>query len=122
MKKKTSELIWQDKQHQVLFELIDQINSSTLDISIFHRLHDYAENHFLLEEEYMRLLDYPEIDEHIEAHDKFRLELDSMMQGFHSYDDVFRRALSEFLSQWLEAHVLEIDKKLENFILKSAYK
>jgi len=117
--KKTSELIWQDKQHQVLFELIDQINSSEIDASIFQRLYDYAENHFSLEEEYMLQLEYPHAEEHIKAHDKFRVELESMMREYHSYDELFRRALSEFLREWLKGHIFGIDKKLEEFILKS---
>lgn len=120
--KKTSELIWQDKQHQVLFELIDQINSSNVDANVFRQLFEYAENHFSLEEEYMIKLNFPGTEEHIRAHDKFRAELESMMQEFTSYDELFRKALSEFLSEWLKGHIFGIDKKLEEFILKSSYK
>ncbi len=119
---KTSELIWQDKQHQVLFELIDRINSSDVDASVFRQLFEYAENHFSLEEEYMIKLNFPGTEEHIRAHDKFRIELESMMQEFTSYDELFRKALSEFLSEWLKGHIFGIDKKLEAFILKSPYK
>ncbi|MCP4077790.1 MAG: hemerythrin family protein [Gammaproteobacteria bacterium] len=119
---KTSELIWQDKQHQVLLELIEQIISSNGDASIFRQLYEYAENHFSLEEEYMIKLNFPEAEEHIRAHDKFRSELESMMQEFTSYDELFRKALAEFLSEWLKGHIYGIDKKLEAFILKSPYK
>ena len=90
-----------------------------MDISVFRRLHDYAENHFMLEEEYMIKLKYPKMQEHIEAHNKFRYELNSMMQSFHSYDNGFRKALSEFLREWLKGHIFGIDKQLEDFILKS---
>lgn len=120
--KKTSELIWQDKQHQKLFELIDQINHSDVDPGVFRQLFEYAENHFVLEEAYMVQLDYPEIDEHIRAHNKFRVELESMMQECTGYDELFRQALSEFLTEWLKGHVFGIDKKLELFILESSFK
>ena len=119
---KTSELIWQDKQHQVLFKLIDRINSSEVDASVFRQLFEYAENHFVLEEEYMVKLNYPDIEEHVRAHDKFRVELESMMREFTTYDELFRQALSEFLTEWLKGHIFGIDKKLEAFILKSPYK
>lgn len=119
---KTSELIWQDKQHQKLFELIEQINSPELDPSVFRQLCDYAEHHFVLEEEYMVRLDYPHTEAHIAAHDKFRAELDSMMKNLYQYDHSFRETLSLFLSEWLKGHVLGIDKDLEAFILKSGYK
>ncbi|MCK5664988.1 MAG: hemerythrin family protein, partial [Thiotrichaceae bacterium] len=78
--------------------------------------------HFSLEEEYMIKLNFPGTEEHIRAHDKFRIELESMMQEFTSYDELFRKALSEFLSEWLKGHIFGIDKKLEAFILKSPYK
>ena len=119
MKKKTSELIWQDKQHQVLLEMIDELNDRQADISVFRRLHEYAESHFSLEEEYMMQLDYPHREEHIKAHDKFRNELDTMMQNVHEYDETFRKALAEFLSKWLKGHIFGIDKQLEAFILES---
>ena len=120
--KESSKLIWQEKQHQVLFELIDRINSADVDDSVFRQLLEYAENHFSLEEEYMIKLNFPGTDEHIIAHDKFRAELESMMQDFTSYDELFRKALSQFLSEWLKGHIYGIDKKLEAFILKSPYK
>ena len=119
---KTSELIWQDKQHQMLLKLIDEINAKEIDASIFRRLSEYAELHFTMEEEYMRQLNYPLIEEHIVAHDKFRVELKCMMDERHSYDDHFRLALSEFLSEWLKGHIFGIDKQLEDFILKSDHK
>lgn len=117
--KKTSELIWQDKQHQKLFELIDEINAKKIDMTVFGRLCDYAENHFLLEEEYMYRLKYPKTDEHLEAHNRFRDELESMMNNFYNYDESFRETLSVFLSEWLKKHIYGIDKELEAFILKS---
>ena len=116
---KTSDLIWQDTQHQTLLDLIERIDSPDVDVSIFHRLHEHAETHFSMEEEYMRQLGYPYIEEHIEAHDKFRAELQTMMLEFVDYDRTFRRALSEFLAEWLKGHFLGIDKKLEDFILNS---
>ena len=53
---KTSDLIWQDTQHQTLLDLIERIDSPDVDVSIFHRLHEHAETHFSMEEEYMRQL------------------------------------------------------------------
>lgn len=120
--KKTSELIWQDKQHQVLFALIDQINAKKIDASIFRQLFEYAENHFVMEEEYMIKLNYPAAQQHIRAHNKFREELQIMMQEYTSYDDLFRQALAEFLTNWLKGHIFGVDKKLEDFILNSPYK
>lgn len=116
---KTSELIWQDKQHQRLFELIEQINADQVDASVFRRLHDYAEQHFSLEEAYMHQLDMPNKQLHIDAHNKFRYELDNMLANYQNYDAPFRDALATFLSEWLKGHIFGIDKELEAFILDS---
>lgn len=46
---KTSDLIWQDTQHQVLFELIERLKAPDAGADVFARLTVYAENHFFLE-------------------------------------------------------------------------
>ncbi len=116
---KTSEVIWQDAQHQQLFRLIDQIKESRVDNSVFKKLNDYAEYHFMLEEQYMLQLDYPDRDAHKEAHNKFRRELATMLEEHQSYDEDLRKSLSLFLREWLKRHVLGTDKKLERFIMES---
>ena len=119
---KTSNLIWQDTQHQVLFQIIDEIKQQPFDRSVFIRLQGYAEQHFMLEEVYMAKLEYPEIDAHIRAHDRFREELESMIQSPLTINRTLQDSLSLFLSEWLKLHVMGIDKKLEAFILESESK
>ena len=116
---KTSDIIWQDTQHQVLFELIDQIKEVPFDPDILLRLKLYAEHHFTLEETYMVELGYPYMDEHIEAHDRFREELVAMLETDPTMGKVLQDSLSDFLYKWLKLHVLGIDKKLEDFVMKS---
>ncbi|WP_339673563.1 hemerythrin family protein [Dasania marina] len=120
--KETSAILWQDTQHQQLFGLIDLIKSAHDDISIFARLHDYAENHFYLEEQYMARLSYPHIEAHIRAHNKFRQQLSNIAADRTLYDQHVRDALSLFLTEWLTRHIFGIDKQLEQFILDSKIK
>ena len=119
---KTSDLIWQDTQHQVLFELIDKIKEVPFDPEILNRLKLYAEHHFILEETYMELLDYPGRDAHVDAHNRFREELAAMMQTDPSMHPSLQVSLSDFLYKWLKLHVLGIDKQLEDFVMKSKSK
>jgi len=119
---KTSDIIWQDTQHQVLFELIDQIKEVPFDPDILLRLKLYAEHHFILEETYMATLDYPHAAPHIEAHNRFREELAAMIDTDPSVHLALQESLSDFLYKWLKLHVLGIDKKLEDFVLKSSSK
>ena len=116
---KTSDIIWQDTQHQVLFELIDKIKEVPFDPDILIRLKLYAEHHFTLEETYMVELGYPHKDEHIEAHDRFREELTAMLETDPTMGQFLQDSLSDFLYKWLKLHVLGIDKKLEDFVMKS---
>ena len=119
---KSSELIWQDKQHQMLFDLIEQIEEGVSDKSVFGQLTFFAESHFNLEEEYMRRLGFPGLEAHLQAHNRFRSELDSMMEACEHYDPQFCQVLAEFLREWLTGHIFGIDKQLEAFIIKSELK
>ena len=120
--RKTSSIIWQDKQHQVLFEVLDNIKSGNAGPGELEKLQAYADNHFAIEEEYMALLEYPHREEHILAHDKFRAEFKTMVEPQYSLDQDFHFYLGTFLTEWLVRHVFGIDKKLEEFIQSSKVK
>jgi len=119
---KTSDIIWQDTQHQVLFDLIERIKVVPFDPDILNQLRLYAEHHFVLEETYMRELKYPQIDSHIEAHNRFREELEAMLETDPTMHESLQISLSDFLYKWLKLHVLGIDKQLEEFVLRSEHK
>ena len=119
---KTSDIIWQDAQHQVLFKLLDEIAEENSAALILDRLKFYAESHFSIEEQYMELLAYPGQDEHRQAHDKFREELAKMHVDATQHDHVSRQVISTFLREWLKRHIFGIDKKLETFILDADVK
>ena len=119
--RKTSELIWQDAQHQVLFEILDLIKTPEADRTVFFKLQDYTENHFTLEEHYMTVLHYPGRERHVAAHDMFRLELRQLLQAGEP-DIRVREYVATFLIEWLKLHVFGIDKELETFILNGSAK
>ena len=110
---KTSELIWQDTQHQLLFRLIDQIKVEPFDREILVKLQLYAEHHFSLEEAYMAELDYPQAKSHIRVHDRFREELDSMVEMPLDMDRALQESRSIFMYKLLKIHVLGIDQEIE---------
>ena len=116
--RKTSDVLWQDTQHQVLFDILDQIRQPNADAGLIESLREYTENHFTLEEEYMRQLEYPDIEAHMRAHDRFRREIDEVLTGTE-HDAQFRDIIGTFLTEWLTRHVFGVDKKLEDFLLQS---
>ncbi len=117
--RKTSDIIWQDAQHQVLFEIIDLLKGADADIEVLRRLEYYTEHHFALEELYMSQLDFPGRDEHIKAHNRFRIEISQLLEEGQEPDALFREIIATFLTEWLTRHVFGIDKELEKFILES---
>lgn len=120
--RKTSELIWQDTQHQKLFQILDLLKSPGADREVLCRLEAYTEYHFELEEQYMLQLGFPGRDEHIVAHNRFRDEIGGLLQGGEELDLQFRELIATFLTEWLSRHVFGIDKELEAFILRSCVK
>lgn len=119
--KKTSAILWQDAQHQVLFEILELIAKPEAGAEVLSQLHAYSENHFALEEHYMLAMDYPQAAAHIQAHDQFRVEIGSLLE-LREDDPEFRAVVSTFLTEWLKRHVLGVDKELEAFILASDVK
>lgn len=113
---RTSDILWQDAQHQALFEILDLLAEPDSDDEVLQRLYEYTEIHFRLEEHYMVVLGYPELEAHTESHDRFREEIASLLEG--GIDDPgFRTAVATFLREWLQRHVFGVDKDLEAFIL-----
>ena len=105
-----------------MFELIEKIKEVPFDPEILNQLKLYAEHHFVLEETYMRQLDYPHVDAHLAAHDRFREELEAMLETDPTMHESLQISLSDFLYKWLKLHVLGIDKQLEEFVMNSRHK
>lgn len=115
--RKTSELIWQDAQHQVLFEILERIADPDAGADVLQQLWQYTETHFSLEEQYMEQLNYPGMEAHVRAHDQFRDEIRTALN--QETDAQFRELISTYLTEWLKRHVFGTDKLLESFILDS---
>lgn len=119
---KTSDLLWQDIQHQELFRMFDEMKEESFDHKVLEQLELYATHHFSLEEAYMAELDYPQTQEHLKAHDRFREELANLTKLPQPISLEVRASLAMFLEQWLKKHILAIDKELEQFVLDSSRK
>jgi hemerythrin len=117
----SSQLIWQETQHQRLFELLDALAGDAQLGEVLTELHRYAEEHFALEEAYMEALAFPERVPHFRAHEKFRAQLEEI-DASNTRDSAVREMTAMFLREWLTRHIYGIDKTLEAFILASDLK
>lgn len=120
--RKTSDIIWQDVQHQVLFDILDLVGKAGAGADIVYRLQHYTDHHFALEERYMQELDYPGFSDHKRAHDQFRREIDSLLQPGVEFDEQLGNLVATYLRAWLQRHVFGSDKELEAYILASPKK
>jgi len=112
-----------DEQHKALF---DKINFLQEQVSMGHGQHvvdgvlafmdTYVAEHFELEESLMESVNYPDMAEHKQEHQRFigksiRFELD-----LHSNDPALPKTMLDFFTDWLSRHIASSDKRLGRFI------
>lgn len=112
-------MIRQDARHQVLFSTLDMLSDPATAHRASFKLRDYTENHFSVEEGYIEVLEYPDRDRHVQAHNKLRIEVLQPLEQGDEQGEMFREIISRYLTEWLTRHVFGIDKALEDFILRS---
>ncbi len=108
-----------DKEHWGLFALINDLNGKWADgasvasmNSTFEALTSYVDVHFEHEERLMDSTGYPELSMHKNAHAILKQLVLNFKEEFNQSPETFNyNALMEFLSNWLNSHILELDMK-----------
>jgi hemerythrin len=99
-----------DKQHQYLFYLGNKIQKDDKNQAKAYvmKLYKYAAAHFKAEEEHMKQIKYPDVENHRKLHDKFITDLNKISEEFsnESFDE-----FKTFLYTWLIDHILNEDNK-----------
>lgn len=114
-----------DKEHEYLFSLINNAFESLNakgDEAIMvtkytlKKLQEYAENHFLHEEEYMKSIQDPELPLQEREHKQFVAKINEMMQAPQLDADALHQLL-QFLVRWLYRHILSSDMMIgKNYV------
>jgi hemerythrin-like metal-binding protein len=88
-------------------------------LRLFDYLEDYVCYHFAAEEECMRVFDYPSYTDHRQAHREFHLRLQELRQQIDTEGPNLRviRDSNQWLGEWLDSHVMDMDKKMAEFVL-----
>lgn len=114
-----------DEQHRRLFALAGRL---TLDASandkdeaggeaVLADLLDYTHSHFRDEEEFMRLIQYPGLRVHQQAHASIFAGVDQLLARMRTVDrQIMRREIGYFISEWLVRHVLHDDLQYTRYI------
>lgn len=109
-----------DRQHRVLFDLIDRIREEGEDpfgdgVQVVLDLIKYVIQHFGYEEDLMARLAYPDAGAHRGSHAALSRQVvqlrDAIVAGTIETD-----TLRTFLDDWLQHHIGENDKKFAAFL------
>ena len=109
-----------DRQHQVLFGLIDRVNAGcTVDfdqgIQVVLDLIAYVIQHFSYEEGLMASRAYPEAASHIAAHDELRARVGQLRDSLAA-GEIDHASLQSFLDDWLRHHIGASDLRLARYV------
>jgi hemerythrin len=107
-----------DKQHQKLFDMLNGLHeamkvgkgSQTVPL-ILGKLVQYTREYFASEESLMLRARYTDYGKHKAEHNKLTMEVMQMVRDFEQGKIALSMDLQDFLSQWLQTHIVSSDKK-----------
>lgn len=113
-----------DAQHKQLFLLIDQLHAAMKTgqsrdrmSAILNELARYTRTHFSAEENAMLSAGYSEFASHKAEHDKFTSKVERVNQEFEQGAAGLSIELMDFLTSWLQDHILNTDKKYSSVVM-----
>lgn len=112
-----------DEQHKKLFRIINtmfeaddlSVNSQTV-TDLLTEMVEYASAHFDAEEKYMSEHEYPDLANHIRAHETFRKKVDELRSARMAENKDMPSDMIRFLYEWLVNHIMFGDKKYAPYI------
>lgn len=114
-----------DDQHKMLVSLINSLHQALVDgegnnhvEEIISGLVEYTENHFKTEENFFEEFDYPEKDAHKQEHIDFVRKVSIFKTEFENKEVMLTIEVLEFLSSWLQDHILGEDMKYSGFLVE----
>ncbi len=114
-----------DKEHQELFNIarealnISKIKDNDEEVilglkEIISKLFDYVKTHFVHEEEYMKEINYPELEEHKVLHKNITIMLMSLISDLNKLElSEISLSLFNFIEEYFIKHIVNEDKKIE---------
>lgn len=111
-----------DNHHKELMSILNRLYGECLQVDAVNcvgpkldELLDYADYHFKAEEQFMRSIEYFEIDDHIELHRGFAFKMAEMKRLAPDSELESTRELIVYIGKWLLHHVLVEDKKYADY-------
>ncbi|MDR2400954.1 MAG: bacteriohemerythrin [Deferribacteraceae bacterium] len=112
-----------DTEHKKLISIINRLDDAmkqgkgnTLVSPILKELINYTKTHFTHEERIMQQHKYPNIDVQIKEHKGFVDKITSMEKDFADGKAMLSLSLSNFVSSWIQNHIMKTDKAYTKFL------
>lgn len=115
-----------DDQHKVLFGYINELYDSMRNkdnretvAAIIEKLMNYTMTHFFEEEIELYKNEYPNYEKHKDAHDKLVAQVREFYVRFHAGHISSMRLSIEIiavLTEWLQKHILSVDRMYGEFL------
>lgn len=106
-----------DEEHKHLFGLLNRLHVSVCTGergSIGNALDGliaFVAEHFSAEEENMRKVNYPALEQHRQEHEKLVKTCVDLQQQFHAGQAEITEETTVFLRDWLKQHIPQVDRK-----------
>lgn len=112
-----------DMQHRSLInslnKLIEKYDANPGEIKeILDFLVDYVLLHFETEETLMEKYNYPDMEEHVKEHRAFTKDINKFMDDFIMLgpSPEMEKRIEEGLVSWIKNHILNVDKKMGQYL------
>jgi hemerythrin len=132
------ELAWKDEyslgipaidiQHRRIFDCIVGILAGTPNDDRLRaegevlRLLGLLQQHFSLEENMMRALHYPELEQHAEEHKKFAADVHGLAERFLRNKGGVSREAIKIAHRWLQEHIMVTDRDYVHYFADATVK
>ena len=128
-----SHIVW-DEKYSVRIEVIDEQHKKIIKTlgklfdemgkgksreilkSILDQMVWYATEHFSTEEIFMKQYNFPGYEEHKKEHEAFKLKVATFQKDFAAGKESLSINVIRFLTDWLDHHILDIDKQYGPFL------
>lgn len=113
-----------DNQHKKLISIVNdyyhhlsdkKIDSYSEIREILVHLINYTNYHFSAEEDYMLHISYPDLDQHIDKHNKLKHSIKDILIKLKNREPYTTIEFYYFLVKWLNNHILVDDMKIAEF-------
>jgi hemerythrin len=112
-----------DEQHKGLFSILNELYDAMkagagqkVLRDVLVNLLDYTLLHFAGEEAVMRNAGYPRLQSHIEQHRRFTDKIDEACAKYNAGSVGLSVGVLDFLTEWLQNHILHTDKQYGEFL------